>query len=62
MRRCPNGTRRKNGECIQRSIQRTKKSRCKRGYRRKNGECIQRVDKRVETPFIQQYETKFDRF
>lgn len=61
MRRCPNGTRRKNGICVSK----TKSSRCKRGSRRKNGQCIQRNTMgrhTMETPFIQQYETKFERF
>ena len=56
MRRCPNGTRRKNGTCVAKTKS-TKSTRCKKGARRKNGECIQGV-----SPFIQQYETKFERF
>ena len=59
MRRCPNGTRRKNGTCAPKTAS-TKLTRCKRGSRRKNGECIQR--RTMETPFIRQYETKFERF
>ena len=66
MRRCPNGTRRKNGTCVPK----TKSTRCKRGSRRKNGECSQRHTMEtpfiqrhtMETPFIRQYETKFERF
>ena len=47
MKRCPNGTRRKNGICVKKS---NTKKRCPNGTRRKNGICVKKINTKKRCP------------